>query len=418
MCTHLPSSSYGCSVGRVAVRRALGAGGEVGGWWPGAAGGAGCPPWCRCRWRTWWRTWPGSRRPAPGSARGRGRRCGGLCRTGRASSCAPKASTRAGSSVVDAGDGEAAPTAAACWTRSARAAGVQAGAGAGANPSACGGRRGGSGRGSGRRRAAGTRRPWRTARSRPPPSRVTGDAELVGDQAAQGDGEPAPQVRGAALPDDVRLRSRSSPGTAAAPALGRPRRALGAAGRVGRGRRAAASRTGDGSGRCGRGGRGRVRTTGAVRVANTSGLSATDCRDGLPPVTPARIRWNMSAAYSRAARRALRRAPVAAPHVGHPERLVGARSTSPRTSPVVASIGLRRTRPAGSAWRSSRPGPAPRTSRRSPATPRKSATDAAPQDPAAARPRAPARGGGWGRRTRSRTRHQGGQGVVDACPGP
>ena len=38
---------------------------------------------------------------------------------------------------------------------------------------------------------------------------------------------------------------------------------------------------------------------GAVRVANTSGFSATVSGTPLPPVTPARIRWNVSAAYSR-----------------------------------------------------------------------------------------------------------------------
>ena len=34
-------------------------------------------------------------------------------------------------------------------------------------------------------------------------------------------------------------------------------------------------------------------------MANTSGLSATDPGTALPPQTPARIRWNMSAAYRR-----------------------------------------------------------------------------------------------------------------------
>ena len=38
---------------------------------------------------------------------------------------------------------------------------------------------------------------------------------------------------------------------------------------------------------------------GAVSVANTSGFSATDAGTVLPPTTPARIRWNMSAAYYR-----------------------------------------------------------------------------------------------------------------------
>src|SRR5690242_9502757 len=38
---------------------------------------------------------------------------------------------------------------------------------------------------------------------------------------------------------------------------------------------------------------------GAVRVANTSGLSATSVGTVLPPRTPARMSWNMSAAYRR-----------------------------------------------------------------------------------------------------------------------
>ena len=38
---------------------------------------------------------------------------------------------------------------------------------------------------------------------------------------------------------------------------------------------------------------------GAVSVANTSGLSATRSGTVLPPRTPARISWNMSAAYRR-----------------------------------------------------------------------------------------------------------------------
>ena len=36
-----------------------------------------------------------------------------------------------------------------------------------------------------------------------------------------------------------------------------------------------------------------------MRVANTSGFSPTDAGTPLPPVTPARMRWNMSAAYTR-----------------------------------------------------------------------------------------------------------------------
>ena len=36
-----------------------------------------------------------------------------------------------------------------------------------------------------------------------------------------------------------------------------------------------------------------------MRVANSSGWSATDSGTVLPPVTPARMRWNMSAAYRR-----------------------------------------------------------------------------------------------------------------------
>jgi hypothetical protein len=36
-----------------------------------------------------------------------------------------------------------------------------------------------------------------------------------------------------------------------------------------------------------------------VTVANTSGFSATCSGTVLPPATPARIRWNMSAAYNR-----------------------------------------------------------------------------------------------------------------------
>ena len=35
---------------------------------------------------------------------------------------------------------------------------------------------------------------------------------------------------------------------------------------------------------------------GAVRVANTSGLSATVSGTVLPPLTPARMSWNVSAA--------------------------------------------------------------------------------------------------------------------------
>src|SRR5689334_7967851 len=38
---------------------------------------------------------------------------------------------------------------------------------------------------------------------------------------------------------------------------------------------------------------------GAVRVTNTSGLSATVSGTVLPPRTPARMSWNMSAAYRR-----------------------------------------------------------------------------------------------------------------------
>jgi hypothetical protein len=38
---------------------------------------------------------------------------------------------------------------------------------------------------------------------------------------------------------------------------------------------------------------------GAVSVANTNGFSATDSGTVLPPVTPARMRWNTSAAYTR-----------------------------------------------------------------------------------------------------------------------
>lgn len=38
---------------------------------------------------------------------------------------------------------------------------------------------------------------------------------------------------------------------------------------------------------------------GAVTVANTSGFSATVSGTVLPPATPARIRWNVSAAYNR-----------------------------------------------------------------------------------------------------------------------
>ena len=34
-------------------------------------------------------------------------------------------------------------------------------------------------------------------------------------------------------------------------------------------------------------------------MANTSGFSATDSGTVLPPATPARISWNMSAAYRR-----------------------------------------------------------------------------------------------------------------------
>ena len=62
---------------------------------------------------------------------------------------------------------------------------------------------------------------------------------------------------------------------------------------------------------------------GAVRVANSSGWSATDTGTVLPPVTPARIRWNMSAAYSRS-RTGLRRATVPAPHMHHAQGMVGA----------------------------------------------------------------------------------------------
>ncbi len=38
---------------------------------------------------------------------------------------------------------------------------------------------------------------------------------------------------------------------------------------------------------------------GAVTVAKTNGFSATVAGTVLPPATPARIRWNMSPAYSR-----------------------------------------------------------------------------------------------------------------------
>ena len=38
---------------------------------------------------------------------------------------------------------------------------------------------------------------------------------------------------------------------------------------------------------------------GAVKVAKTSGCAATDSGTVFPPVTPARMRWNMSAVYSR-----------------------------------------------------------------------------------------------------------------------
>ena len=75
---------------------------------------------------------------------------------------------------------------------------------------------------------------------------------------------------------------------------------------------------------------------GAVRVANTSGLSPTVSGTPLPPVTPARIRWNVSAAYIREqdghtdARRFPHRT------CSHPERLA-LEEYDDSTSPVAVS---------------------------------------------------------------------------------
>ena len=249
----------------------------------------GCP-WPRCRRSTWWRTWRGSRRPAPGSGFGRGRRCGGSC----------------GRSGVDLGAERQHPGGSSSWTGGAvkRTAGGllhqggqhRGGHRAGRRSEALGraGRRGGPGRGSAQ-----------------PAQLVLGDLGVLqarhlsqpsgwcrggGRAAAQGDGEAAPQLRGPPLPHHLGgvvvavaqsgcpTVGSSSPCTAMQD-VGRP---------CGSGARCrAVGGSGHRSGGC------RARAGRAVRVAKTSGLSATVSGTVLPPAIPARISWKVSAAYRR-----------------------------------------------------------------------------------------------------------------------
>jgi hypothetical protein len=144
-----------------------------------------------------------------------------------------------------------------------------------------------------------------------------GDTEGVGDQPAQGDGEPAPQIRGPPLPHHVgdvvvALRAQRLPEqrvvlavpewTGPGPAVGAARTGIGGGMGVAAAARvpaavvaACVNRT---EGRAGEGGEHQR------MVGHASGTP-------LPPATPARMRWNMSAAYSREhdGHRAARRLP-------------------------------------------------------------------------------------------------------------
>jgi hypothetical protein len=123
--------------------------------------------------------------------------------------------------------------------------------------------------------------------------------EGPGDQAAQGDGEPAPQVRCPPLPHHVRGVVVAVP----AEWLPQPWVVLGMGDVAGGWPAVRASRSAPRVGVAApalvAAAVHRAPNEGAVRVANTSGFSATDSGTVLPPTTPARIRWSMSAAYSR-----------------------------------------------------------------------------------------------------------------------
>ena len=100
--------------------------------------------------------------------------------------------------------------------------------------------------------------------------------QLLGDQPAQGDREPAPQVRCPPLPDHMGGVVVAVRRTAAARAPGRPRHAGPGSSGAGRARRSPRCLRAGGSG----GHSSRLPCTGpndgAVTVANTSGFSATD----------------------------------------------------------------------------------------------------------------------------------------------
>ena len=255
-----------------------------------------------------------------GSGPGRGRRCGGWCGPGgrRAGGRRPGPVTgrrrrRRGRSAAPRRRrrGPGRPSASASIV-----------VGAGANPSGV--------RGPSRRTRAWK---WTTPRSwysatlayctvATSASRVAGTPQGLGDQPAQGDGEPAPQVRCPPLPHQRARRSRSSRRTAAAPAPGRPRRGVarqvrgrpcsqvGSLPAWGWQRRPWSRRPWTGP------------NEGAVRVANTSGFSRHRLGHGLAAGDPGPDQLEHVRGVQPRAGRALAGAAVAAADVGDPEWLL------------------------------------------------------------------------------------------------
>ncbi len=294
MCTHLPNSSYGFSTLTSRLGRRVRHG------WPGrrrcdgGAAGAGCC--CRCRRRrTWWRTWPGSRRPGRGVSAWSGSSVRRLVRTGRTSSWRPNTSTRDGSSAstpgtwrLDRGGG--------CWTSWAR---VFASIAVGCRGEAVGGA--GSveaDQGVEVDRAAQlVFRDLGVLDGRHLGQPDGRDCQGLGDQPSQRDGEPPPQIRRPPLPHHMRgvvvaVHAQRLPHqhpTSSSSWM---------AGRSGCGRAGTTVRRRDGSGHRRRDRRGpcrrRVRSGWRTPVGGLRPMVGTV----LPPVTPARMRWNMSAAYS------------------------------------------------------------------------------------------------------------------------